>query len=144
VNHPNACSRQEHIPGNHDDSALAAHFKVGQFRDGVLPKSYAYVEKFSEEDVKWLSELPYTISIPHLKAMVVHAGIVPGLPLGQQTAAHMSRIRSVLRNEGEHGGYEGVDFIKLEKGACVMCLSVCQSVCLCLCVMESEHMHPTG
>jgi hypothetical protein len=72
---------------------------VGKFRDGALPSSYHYVHDLSEEDVRWLSELPYTISIPHLKALVVHAGVVPGLPLERQTAAHMSRIRSVLHNE---------------------------------------------
>lgn len=69
----------------------------------------------SHEDVRWLSELPYTISIPHLQALMVHAGVVPGVPLESQTAAHMSRIRSVLHKEGAHGGFEGVDYIHPEK-----------------------------
>lgn len=87
------------VRGNHDDSALAAYYRVGRFRDEALPASYAYVNEFSEEDVRWLTELPYSLSIPHLKTMVVHAGVVPGLPLESQTAAHMSRIRSVLHKE---------------------------------------------
>lgn len=88
------------VRGNHDDSALAAYYRVGRYRgDGPLPGAYKYVEQFNEADVRWLTELPYTLSIPHLKALVVHAGVVPGLPLEAQTAAHMSRIRSVLHNE---------------------------------------------
>lgn len=76
--------------GNHDDSALAAYFKCGRFREGPLPESYSYVRDFSEADVRWLGELPYSLSIPHLQALVVHAGVVPRVPLESQTAAHMS------------------------------------------------------
>ena len=88
------------VRGNHDDSTLAAYYRVGRYRgDGPLPAAYAYVEKFNEADVRWLTELPYSLSIPHLRALVVHAGVVPGLPLESQTAAHMTRIRSVLHKE---------------------------------------------
>lgn len=50
----------------------------------------------SREDVEWLSELPYTLSLPHLNAVVVHAGLLPGLPLSKQKAYDMSKLRNVI------------------------------------------------
>jgi hypothetical protein len=46
--------------------------------------------------VAWLEGLPYTLSLPSHHALVVHAGLVPGKPLGQQTGADMSRMRNLL------------------------------------------------
>lgn len=47
------------------------------------------------EDVEWLTELPYTISIPFYDAVVVHAGFVPGLPIESQKPIDMYVIRTV-------------------------------------------------
>lgn len=46
-------------------------------------------------DVEWLTELPYTISIPFYNAVVVHAGFVPGLPIESQKPIDMYVIRTV-------------------------------------------------
>lgn len=102
------------VRGNHDDSALSAFFRTGKFKGmATLPPAYEYVRKLGEEDVRWLNALPYTLSIPHLGVVVVHAGLLPGRKLGEQTAVDMSRIRSVVRGEGgKEGGLKGVDYIK--------------------------------
>ena len=61
----------------------------------------------SDEDVIWLSELPYTITIPSqvkmdsnnsdeiIESIVVHAGLVPGVDLHDQTIETMVTIREV-------------------------------------------------
>ena len=36
------------------------------------------------EDVSFLENLPYTITIPTHNALIVHAGLVQGLPLPEQ------------------------------------------------------------
>jgi hypothetical protein len=47
--------------------------------------------------VEWLDTLPYTITLPPSfdSAMVVHAGLLPGAALPEQTASNMSRMRNV-------------------------------------------------
>ncbi len=77
----------------------------------MLPPAYSFVDQLSEEDVAWLGQLPYTISIPHLNAIIVHAGLLPGRPLEEQMAVDMSRIRSVVDADGS---LKGVDYIKGE------------------------------
>ena len=47
------------------------------------------------EDVEWLTELPYTISIPYYDAVVVHAGFVPDLQIEDQRPIDMYVIRTV-------------------------------------------------
>lgn len=62
----------------------------------------------SDDDVVWLSELPYTITIPGsflqadsdsnedcLDTTIVHAGLVPGLELEDQSIETMVTIREV-------------------------------------------------
>jgi hypothetical protein len=51
-------------------------------------------------DVEWLTELPYTISIPFYNAVVVHAGFVPGLPIESQKPIDMYVIRTVPDTSG--------------------------------------------
>ena len=63
----------------------------------------------TREDIEWLSELPYTIAIPDCNAFIVHAGLLPGVPLAAQSPVHMTRIRNVrpskcLQKEEETGG----------------------------------------
>lgn len=57
-----------------------------------------------------MSALPYTLSLPSLGCIVVHAGLVPGVDLHDQDAEAMSCMRNVVEVEvGEGaggGGYE--------------------------------------
>jgi hypothetical protein len=51
-----------------------------------------------------LNDLPYTISLPQLSTVIVHAGLVPGRPLGEQTANDMSKMRNVVTGVRWWGG----------------------------------------
>ncbi|CAM9160196.1 unnamed protein product [Choristocarpus tenellus] len=78
----------------------------------------------SSEDVTWLSELPYTLSFPSLGFLVVHAGLVPGVPLEEQRPWDMVTMRNVLEQEVEGGrsyqtletSTEGVAWAKAWRG----------------------------
>jgi hypothetical protein len=48
------------------------------------------------EDIQWIRDLPYTISIPQFNAIVVHAGLVPGVPLHEQRHCDMTRMRNII------------------------------------------------
>ena len=84
------------VLGNHDVSALQ---RVCSWQRGEkLPPKYAYVERLSEEDVRWLASLPFTIALPEFDAVVTHAGLVPGVPFDQQTVFSMTKMRNILSN----------------------------------------------
>lgn len=104
------------VRGNHDNAVLEA--ALGDITRRKK-KKYKWVmngEKkrpsngiaLSDDDVLWLSELPYTITIPGsllnldsdsegetVDTMIVHAGLIPGQDLDQQEIETMVTIREV-------------------------------------------------
>jgi hypothetical protein len=100
------------VRGNHDDGALLA--AVGDERR-KSKRRYDWVDDLSDEDVVWLSELPYTIRIrckdcdddqDDPTTIVVHAGLVPGVKLEDQTAQDMITLRNVVVvNAGAEAGF---------------------------------------
>jgi hypothetical protein len=48
----------------------------------------------------WLTQLPYTITLPSLHAIIVHAGLVPHIPLQLQTRLDMVTMRNVIMPDG--------------------------------------------
>src|SRR5699024_5340912 len=47
------------------------------------------------------TQLPYTITIPKLGVTVVHAGLVPNLPIERQSAKDMVHMRNLIEIENE-------------------------------------------
>ena len=50
----------------------------------------------SRSDIDWYDELPYTISIPSIDAVFLHAGIVPGHAVTEQLYFDLCCIRDVV------------------------------------------------
>ena len=100
--------------GNHDEAALFNWRRRQALRDrGEAPDGgdkYAYTDDFDAADVAYIGSLPYTLSLPAYDAVVVHAGVVPGVPLESQHLADMYRMRNVARRQGSDGWHA------LEKG----------------------------
>lgn len=61
----------------------------------------------AREDREWLEALPYSIRFPSFGCVVVHAGLVPGVPLESQSLEAMTTMRNV--KEGENG-YEPIAY----------------------------------
>lgn len=53
------------------------------------------MEEFAEEDIHWLESLAYVISLPAHNAILVHAGLVPGLKIEDQNLEDLYEIRSL-------------------------------------------------
>lgn len=102
------------VRGNHDDGALAAALGDQVRRQ---KKKYRWVMEgegltdhrvaadriaLSDDDVVWLSQLPYTLTIPgwylgeEQDTVIVHAGLIPNVPLEDQSISTMITIREVL------------------------------------------------
>jgi diadenosine tetraphosphatase ApaH/serine/threonine PP2A family protein phosphatase len=101
------------VRGNHEDRLLAwkqatearARGELAHLPDlGRLHGEIAH--QLGEADWALLAATPVTHLLPEHRLLVVHAGVVPGVPLDEQDPATMMRIRSVgVRGEArDHGG----------------------------------------
>ena len=91
------------VRGNHDDEALRHIFLATKTREPP-PERYQWTQKLSVPDVEWLQNLPYSLAIPALGVLVVHAGIDPGTPLANQSAEVMTTTRGWAHiYDGRHG-----------------------------------------
>ena len=88
------------VRGNHDDYMVAVAYKLLPMMRGA-----AYLNSLSSEDIEWMNALPYTVSIPSLDAIVVHAGLIPGKELHDQLPGDMHSIRNIQVQED--GAYLG-------------------------------------
>jgi len=84
------------VLGNHDDYLLrciAARRRgdASEFSEGVRK----IAKKMENEDVAWLRALPLWARIPGQRAVVVHAGIIPGRSLTDQKREHLLTMRSI-------------------------------------------------
>ena len=98
------------VRGNHDDRALMA--ALGDVECCSKPK-YEWVNSLSDEDVAWMSDLPYTISISktmfnndetspteHHDFIVVHAGLNPTIvDLESQDTKTLVTVRDLKVSE---------------------------------------------
>jgi len=94
------------VRGNHDDELLEAWFRVGRFANGLEKYRHDALYQVSRADVHWIQELPLSLSFPWLSLLVVHAGLLPGVPLCQQRFRDLLWIRDVMRacDAGDCGG----------------------------------------
>jgi len=101
------------VRGNHEDRLLAWKRAMeararGEFAVapdlGRLHSELAH--SLRDEDWALLERTPVTKLLPSHRLLVVHAGVVPGVPLEDQDPATMMRIRSLgVRGEArDHGG----------------------------------------
>lgn len=84
----------EAVVGNHDHYLIEHHRARAEASDAI--KKLA--RKLGEEDWRWLEALPYTIAIPDHGALVVHGGLVPGVPIDQQKPENMLQMRSIRKD----------------------------------------------
>ena len=101
------------VRGNHDDRALLAALERRR-SDVVVDTKYDWVRELSDEDVAWMADLPYTITIPrtmfvidghdnsiHDDIIIVHAGLDPTIDAGKldtQDIKTMTTLREVKNN----------------------------------------------
>lgn len=89
------------VRGNHDDTLIhwaliAKGRKAREANEMMMPPKYEYLNALDSDDLDWLVQLPYSITIPQYSARIVHAGIVPGVPLEHQRGTDLYRMRNVI------------------------------------------------
>lgn len=97
------------VRGNHDDAALHA-YKDWRSGQPVKPHYLHYLSDLKEADVALLESLPFSLSVPAYGVLVVHAGLVPGISLQQQSLLDLYKVRDLApvptdgKNEGAVSG----------------------------------------
>ncbi len=91
------------VRGNHDEIALK-QWKESEFnKTEPVKEKFKWVTRLTQDPelTEWLYKLPYTIHIPSRKIIVVHAGLVPGIPLVEQEPEVCLHMRCV-KNDGSN------------------------------------------
>ena len=58
-------------------------------------KQYGWFLEAAPEDIAYLAELPFSLSLPSHGVLVVHAGLVPGVPLQRQALYDLIEVRAL-------------------------------------------------
>jgi uncharacterized protein YacL (UPF0231 family) len=96
------------VRGNHDQHCLKWwHAKqVGEDLPRLKPVHQRVADELEEEDWQWLGDLPFWIELPEHDAVVVHAGLLPDLPLEDQDPDDLMNMRSILDDGTTSRSYE--------------------------------------
>ena len=103
------------VLGNHDAHVLRA--TRGEVRAGPMHRTVA--ESLSAADVAWLEARPLFLrldAVADRPYLVVHGGLVPGIPIGQQTRAHLLNLRSITADGEPSKRIEGAPWASLWTG----------------------------
>lgn len=89
------------VRGNHDEVILKQYAK--HLNSEKLKEKNEWVKDLTPDDVDYLAQLPFTLSIPKLNIVVVHAGLMPGVKLEDQKPFDMIEMRHLIKDEdGEY------------------------------------------
>jgi hypothetical protein len=98
------------VRGNHDDALIRWRAKAQTGHDVPLKGAQRRVaELLDERDWELLESLPLAIELPDHDVRLVHAGVVPGLPMAEQPEHALLSMR-----------YLGPDNEPIEKGGTVL------------------------
>ena len=87
------------VRGNHEDIILQEHRMLKESSDYTLKPHLQWIDDIDSKGIDYLKSLPFTIALPSLNMIVVHAGLVPGKDLSQQEDNDMLRIRTLIHTD---------------------------------------------
>jgi Calcineurin-like phosphoesterase len=103
------------VLGNHDAHVLRLRTEDGRVdTDGAKPHHASVARSLAAADWEWLQARPLWMELgDHL---VVHGGLVPGLPLDQQERNHLLNLRSITAEGLPSKRLDGVPWASLWRG----------------------------
>jgi len=86
------------VRGNHDQHCLKwwEAKRAGEDLPTLKSTHRRVADELEDEDWEWLADLPLWIELPEHDALVVHAGLIPDLPLEEQDPDDLMNMRSIL------------------------------------------------
>lgn len=85
------------VLGNHEDRLLEAREARRAGRPGphLSPSHEHLMTRFADKDWALLEALPLSLDVPEHDVRLVHAGVVPGVPLAQQQRRDLLKMRAL-------------------------------------------------
>jgi diadenosine tetraphosphatase ApaH/serine/threonine PP2A family protein phosphatase len=105
------------VKGNHDAHVL--RWRAGKMPEHKKPKpEHQHVlDTLSDSDWSFLQSLPLYLRIPEHNVLVVHGGVVPGVPLAKQKPELLLNLRSITsKGKPSKKMEEGVPWASLWQG----------------------------
>lgn len=91
------------VRGNHEEKVINEWL---QWKKNPSYKTDSpWMSTLTDKEVNLLIELPYTITIDDLNAIIVHAGLIPGLPLDRNKLWEMINMRNLILDSKADGGF---------------------------------------
>lgn len=84
------------VRGNNEEAVLRECRNMSEDHNYRFPDKYRWLEALTVRDIDYLIQLPYSLILPSLNSIVVHAGLVPGKPLYMQQPIDMVSMRNVI------------------------------------------------
>ena len=91
------------VRGNHDDVVVDQILNVIRKDASKLPLKNKWMEEVTDEELHFLMELPYTIHMPSLNALIVHAGVTPGVSVEEMDPRDLVSMRNVVKRSDGSG-----------------------------------------
>ena len=98
------------VRGNHDEVIMNEY--INYIEKGEIAEKNIWVKQLNKKHLNYLIQLPYTISIPMLNLIVVHAGLVPNINLENQNNDHMICMRNLIKLNELDQNYQAKSTIK--------------------------------
>uniref|UniRef100_A0A6A7G9N1 Metallophosphatase n=1 Tax=Hirondellea gigas TaxID=1518452 RepID=A0A6A7G9N1_9CRUS len=134
---PNSCGvlklvrelNMKSVLGNHDCQLLFCGEHLGFIPKGSCtlpsncygdpsktPEHLELAKQLTKDDWTYLLSLPLYLEVPEHKVLVVHAGLVPGIPYDLQEPADFMKIRNIVNGRGSESHNDGVSWVSLWNG----------------------------
>ena len=96
------------VRGNHDQHCLKWWDAkcAGDVLPRLKPAHQRVADELEDEDWEWLAALPLWLELPEHDTLVVHAGLLPDLPLEDQDPYDLMNMRSILDDGTPSRSYE--------------------------------------
>jgi hypothetical protein len=108
-------TRAVSVLGNHEHRIIVARQArlSGERGPRLGPSHQALLDELSEEDWEYLMSFPLSLEFADNNVIVVHAGIVPGVPLAEQQAWTLLHVRSITHKGEASDKYSSISWAAL-------------------------------
>ncbi|XP_015791726.1 putative metallophosphoesterase YNL217W [Tetranychus urticae] len=90
------------VRGNHDEIVIREYLKIKN--EGKVPSpTNQWIQELHQEQIDYIVKLPYTITLNDLNILIVHAGLVPGIPLEENQPLNMVSMRNLIIESDSNG-----------------------------------------
>lgn len=85
------------VRGNHDQVMINEY--INYIKTGDIAEKNSWLKELTlDGHFEFLRQLPYTIRIPKLNILIVHAGLLPDVSLENQQLVDMIEMRNIVEN----------------------------------------------